>query len=175
MSEIYMSSELVFSTGIQLPNIFVNRAQWARDRFIQSPNDTGICDKGLIWARNELDGLYYSIAGNYSTYSPEEKAVKAAEREKEYDARLETAEELYESVMYQSRIRQAVLDRDEYQCQICGNEAQTKLHVHHILKRKEGGTDHLDNLLTVCPKCHPKADNKLYNPDWTNPRARSDR
>jgi len=37
----------------------------------------------------------------------------------------------------------------------------------NILKKKEGGGDEIDNLITLCPLCHSKADSKkYYNPKW---------
>lgn len=29
------------------------------------------------------------------------------------------------------------------------------LHVHHVVPRSEGGLTALDNLLTLCERCHP--------------------
>ena len=153
----------------KLPKSMAERALWAREEFIKNPQNSQIDDETLVWCKSP-DGLWYSIAGNYSADSPEQKRVKKDEREKEYKNRMASAEEMaeeqYKNIVYQSKIRLQVLERDKYTCQICGDEANTKLHVHHILKRIEGGTDHFDNLLTVCPKCHRKIDTKLYNPNW---------
>jgi 5-methylcytosine-specific restriction endonuclease McrA len=67
-----------------------------------------------------------------------------------------------------SMVRQDILDRDGYQCQFCSKHSGGKgsLHIHHILKRKEGGASFYDQLLTVCNSCHTKADRTLYDPDW---------
>lgn len=146
------------------------RAIYAREMFIHSPELSEICDDGLVWMYNEEDELWYSIAGNYSQFSPEEKRLKEELKSVEYYNRMKTAEEMaetiYQSIIYQSKIRQEVLYRDQYTCQICQKVGDSSLHIHHILKRREGGTDHLDNLLTVCNKCHKSADSKLYDPDW---------
>ena len=48
--------------------------------------------------------------------------------------------------------RRAVLDRDGHKCFFCG--ATENLEVHHLLPRSQGGGDVLENLLTVCTKCH---------------------
>lgn len=48
--------------------------------------------------------------------------------------------------------RNLVLERDGYKCRICGSDKG--LEVHHILPRKLGGTDHPENLITLCRKCH---------------------
>jgi len=50
-----------------------------------------------------------------------------------------------------------VLDRDNYTCQHCKGKSKDKvLHVHHIIFRSQGGTDHEDNLITLCKTCHDK-------------------
>ena len=53
---------------------------------------------------------------------------------------------------YSSR-REAVLHRDKYTCQICGAK-HTRLEVHHIIYRSQGGTDDEHNLITLCADCH---------------------
>src|SRR5262249_37848613 len=54
-------------------------------------------------------------------------------------------------------IRDAVLARDRWACQGCG--ARTRLEVHHVQKRSQGGSDFdLDRLVTVCRPCHAQTD-----------------
>jgi 5-methylcytosine-specific restriction endonuclease McrA len=48
-----------------------------------------------------------------------------------------------------------ILDRDGHACQKCKSK-KTKLHVHHIKFRSNGGTDTPDNLITLCESCHKK-------------------
>jgi len=49
----------------------------------------------------------------------------------------------------------AVLHRDEYKCQQCKKAKKgAVLHVHHIAYRSEGGSDSMDNLITLCKPCH---------------------
>lgn len=50
-------------------------------------------------------------------------------------------------------VKQYVLARDNYTCQICHHKGG-KLNVHHIIYRSKGGTDRSDNLITVCADCH---------------------
>lgn len=62
------------------------------------------------------------------------------------------------------QIRRAVLDRDNYTCQDCGNSILHRsynektdpitLHVHHIVPKSSGGSDNPTNLLTLCQSCH---------------------
>ena len=54
--------------------------------------------------------------------------------------------------------REAVLHRDKYTCQVCGKK-NTRLEVHHIIYRSQGGTDDEDNLITLCEDCHDKVHN----------------
>jgi hypothetical protein len=48
-----------------------------------------------------------------------------------------------------------VLDRDHYTCQSChGKSKDSRLHVHHIIFRRNGGSDDESNLITLCESCH---------------------
>lgn len=147
------------------------RALKARKIFIENPEKSQIDDDLLTWCFDEEDCLWYSILGNYSQYSPEEKRLKQQKYEQEVyelDEKIKNElEKKYESILYESKIRQAVLQRDNYVCQFCGKKGDSSLHIHHILKKNNGGTNHLDNLITTCPSCHKQADTKNYNPDWT--------
>ena len=58
-----------------------------------------------------------------------------------------------------SLMRARVFERDEYKCRICGSDGDGKLHVHHVIKRREGGPDSAENLITLCPSCHSKYEN----------------
>lgn len=48
-----------------------------------------------------------------------------------------------------------VLNRDNYTCQYCrGKHKDSKLEVHHIIFRSQGGSDEESNLITLCHTCH---------------------
>ena len=48
-----------------------------------------------------------------------------------------------------------VLNRDNYTCQYCkGKHKDSKLEVHHIVFRSQGGSDEASNLITLCHTCH---------------------
>lgn len=49
-------------------------------------------------------------------------------------------------------LKEAVLERDEHSCFVC--ESNKSLEVHHILKQTLGGNNDMDNLVTLCIKCH---------------------
>lgn len=50
-----------------------------------------------------------------------------------------------------------VLDRDSYTCQNCkGKTKDSRLEVHHIVFRSNGGSDEPENLMTLCKTCHDK-------------------
>ena len=51
--------------------------------------------------------------------------------------------------------KSAILHRDNYTCQCCKNKHKdSKLEVHHIIFRSNGGSDDHDNLITLCHTCH---------------------
>lgn len=50
------------------------------------------------------------------------------------------------------RTRWLCISRDHRKCRRCG--AKKHLTVHHIIPREEGGGNNLENLITLCPKCH---------------------
>ena len=50
-------------------------------------------------------------------------------------------------------IRKRVLQRDEYRCAECGQK-NLPLNAHHIVARRDGGTDKMSNLITLCANCH---------------------
>ena len=51
--------------------------------------------------------------------------------------------------------KEMVLNRDNYTCQNCkGKHKDSKLEVHHIVFRSQGGSDEENNLITLCHTCH---------------------
>ena len=49
-------------------------------------------------------------------------------------------------------VKAYVKARDGFKCWNCG--AREQLEVHHIIQRKDGGSDRPDNLVTLCHDCH---------------------
>jgi len=59
-------------------------------------------------------------------------------------------------------LRWQVFERDDFRCVACGSlaNANTILHVDHILPRSKGGSDDIDNLQTLCHRCNLGKSNK---------------
>jgi hypothetical protein len=54
-----------------------------------------------------------------------------------------------------SNTKAYVLNRDGYVCQYCfGKSKDSRKHVHHIIFRKDNGSDDEANLITLCETCH---------------------
>lgn len=59
------------------------------------------------------------------------------------------------------KIRKQVYLRDGNKCRLCGYEKHYACH--HILPRSKGGSDNMDNLITLCPNHHAEADSGELN------------
>lgn len=58
-----------------------------------------------------------------------------------------------------------VLNRDNYTCQNCkGKHKDSKLEVHHIVFRSQGGSDEESNLITLCHTCHKDLHSEKISP-----------
>jgi len=55
---------------------------------------------------------------------------------------------------FRSRIARAILRRDKFKCQYKGCELPYDLTVHHIIPRQVNGSEHPQNLITLCGKHH---------------------
>lgn len=75
-----------------------------------------------------------------------------------------------------ANISRAVLARDDYTCRLCGSSSLSQvdgstpfrkihfeLEVHHIIPRKDGGSDTFGNLITLCEECHHKTFSEGYS------------
>lgn len=63
-----------------------------------------------------------------------------------------------------SRTRSKILSRLNISCCICGWNKDS-VDIHHILPKKKGGTDELNNLTPLCPNDHRLADRNKIAPD----------
>ncbi|WP_019507218.1 HNH endonuclease [Pleurocapsa sp. PCC 7319] len=54
-------------------------------------------------------------------------------------------------------VKKYVLQRDNYQCQSCGKKnAETQLHIDHIISLANGGSNDISNLQVLCSRCNQK-------------------
>ena len=58
------------------------------------------------------------------------------------------------------RLMKRVLERDDWRCQKCGSLKD--LQIHHKIKRSHQGNDALENLVTLCARCHGSQHGQLY-------------
>lgn len=69
------------------------------------------------------------------------------------------------------KLREEALARDGHRCQFCGGAAQdVPLEVHHVEPRGMGGrpsADRLENLITLCARCHRQVhDGRIRIEEW---------
>lgn len=57
-------------------------------------------------------------------------------------------------------IRFLVYKRDKFQCQNCGNKNK-RLDVHHRIPFLDGGSNDINNLISLCRSCHRKEEARL--------------
>jgi len=61
---------------------------------------------------------------------------------------------------YWSRVRRAVNLRDNFRCADCGKRGMTD--IHHLTYAHRGHElDHLEDLISLCPKCHKARHSQL--------------
>ncbi len=72
--------------------------------------------------------------------------------------------------------RQFALERDNYQCALC--HSTDRIQVHHITPYRYSQNHDLDNLITLCRRCHSKEEIKVSKETaaglkcrWTNQKA----
>ncbi len=72
-------------------------------------------------------------------------------------------------------LREAVFQRDNYTCQVCGKGLKDKviLKTHHISFYKDDHSNKVKNLLTVCNKCHTPSNHKEGGKLWGLPYAKN--
>lgn len=113
-------------------------------------------DGSLIWLYRMSDRPIrrYWVNWQRSTYTQRDVCTDIQEH----------ADSMVEPMSYPAKERDKVrflaLQRDNYTCQQCheirGQNSRTRLHVHHVVSKGLGGTDELDNLITLCSQCHHK-------------------
>lgn len=66
-------------------------------------------------------------------------------------------------------VKRVVFERDNYTCQKCGivgepGNRRGCVQIHHIKPRRDGGTNDIDNLVTLCVDCHKEIGTALGRP-----------
>lgn len=58
--------------------------------------------------------------------------------------------------------RKRCYERDNWTCRDCGVKCNNgvRINAHHIIPRRHGGGDELENLLTLCASCHQKRERR---------------
>jgi predicted restriction endonuclease len=76
-------------------------------------------------------------------------------------------------------IRKGVIERDGGQCRLCGKDLSRApswlTEVHHVRPKREGGTDHPSNLITLCIMCHRRITADAIMASLSRDRSPSDR
>jgi 5-methylcytosine-specific restriction endonuclease McrA len=63
-------------------------------------------------------------------------------------------------------LRQQILRRDGWRCQLCG--AMSNLEIHHKDFRSHSGHDSEENLITLCTRCHAGVHHNLNHISFLN-------
>ena len=77
------------------------------------------------------------------------------------------AESIAETRRLPQSVREQVIERDEQQCQRCGDQVTPtdedgpSFEVHHIIPFSAGGPDTVDNLIVLCSDCHTTAHSRM--------------
>ena len=57
-------------------------------------------------------------------------------------------------------LKELVLERAGYRCEVMGCNRKRALTVHHIMPRRKGGPDCMENLICLCPLHHDIAEDE---------------
>ena len=134
---------------------------------LTSSEQSAISQKTQTFCENYTDGTFgdvYTLKNNISGVlegksNQNRQTQIAALTESDLDGlKVYTAESdgiISYSVDGFENTKAMVLNRDNYTCQYCkGKHKDSKLEVHHIIFRSQGGSDEDSNLITLCHTCH---------------------
>lgn len=139
---------------------FLNRVHGKRDGLWLPPSVRSRCDHNIAWIKRYLAVLPDpSLHIEVGLFDPA-KMINPAISGEGYQQG-----DLYGEKNY----KRYVLARDGYTCQLCKRSGKgVKLVVHHLVFRSKGGTNRVDNLITLCTDCHTTKNHRpggvLY--DW---------
>lgn len=157
----YCNTECTYNA---LHNKYANREIWSEKR------PCAYCGKIFEWFSNKSNQKYCSIecrtiatANNAKKSMSDVDALRNAVYLKvsEIIHKMDQAQgdtfndkyiDYWEIGNISEKTREDVLTRDKFECQIC--KRKDSLHLHHLIKRRNGGNHHADNLITLCASCH---------------------
>jgi uncharacterized protein YjhX (UPF0386 family) len=132
------------------------RKQAEAQRGRKAPN------KGKKWTPEER-------AAHMATRTTDEYRRAASERQKGEKSRLwrggQTEAEKLRMQGWEWRARRKeCYERDNWTCQDCkvkcSNKGPRRIQAHHVIRRRDGGTDDISNLVTLCLSCHHKREHR---------------
>ena len=122
---------------------FLNRVSKKKDNWL-SPSVAGKVNHNINWINRFL-----TVLPNPAVYIE----VGKFDMQKMKDPAIQGVGYQYGDLYGYQTVKQYVLARDEYKCQVC-RKTGGKLKIHHIIYRSQGGTNAPSNLITVCADCH---------------------
>ena len=146
-----------------------NRTRYRKPRF--SNRRGPICEDGFAPSiRNKRD-IHIALCERYAKVIPITRVIfEMGQFDTQVLKAVEEGRPLPEGTDYQrgeqygyATLREAVFSRDKYTCQVCGKSAfkdKAILCIHHIGYLTGDRTNRMNNLLTVCTKCHTSANHK---------------
>ncbi|HEX6749068.1 MAG TPA: HNH endonuclease [Longimicrobium sp.] len=70
------------------------------------------------------------------------------------------------------RTAKLVFQQCDSRCAFCGDQEISVLDIHHIIPRRDGGSNDLENLLVACKNCHARVETGEISADQVNRRKR---
>ncbi len=99
--------------------------------------------------------------------------VAKFDTQKLQNADIEGAEYQQGQMSGYNNLRAFIFTRDKYTCQICKEQGGI-LETHHIIQRKDGGSNRPDNLVTLHLKCHKDFHSGKIKHKFTKPKSFKD-
>lgn len=106
--------------------------------------------KGALIAAAVVGGVYVAARGVQKLLEPPRRRQQLLPPRRRART-VEVEIDIYNREPLPERKREAVMQRDGYTCVYCGARAS---HVDHRRSRRNGGTNHLNNLSASCAACN---------------------
>ncbi len=163
-----------------------NRLRYRKARFNNRKHNYKINTIDGVWLAPSIKNKLQRHIDIFNMYYEAMPITSATFEMGQFDIQLlealESGSKLPEGTDYQqgeryqiSTLREAVFQRDNYTCQICGKSLKDKviLRTHHIGFYKGDHSNKIKNLLTVCSKCHTPSNHKEGGKLWGLPYAKN--